>query len=202
LINNYKKDGYFLEIGSSEPKYTNNTYALEKYLNWKGFLVEHSSYYYPHYLVQRPNSIPIINDASQIDYLKYLQDYNFPNTIDYLQIDLDVNNRSTLNTLELLDKNVFDKYTFSTITFEHDIYTGNYFDTQKISREILQKRNYILLFQNVTIWYNNMLCQFEDWYISKEILDQNKVKQILEDPENISGVMSDVCIKILKKYLI
>ena len=35
-----------------------------------------------------------------------------PLKIDYLQIDLEVNNRSTLTTLELLDAQVFDNYKF------------------------------------------------------------------------------------------
>ena len=35
-------------------------------------------------------------------------------------IDLDVNNRSTLDTLVILNETVFDKYRFATITFEKD----------------------------------------------------------------------------------
>ena len=59
--------------------------------------------------------------------------------MDYLQIDLDVNNKSTLDTLMLLDQTVFDKYKFSTVTFENDIYTGDYFNTRELSREIFKK---------------------------------------------------------------
>jgi len=30
LINNFKKDGYFIEIGSNDPIQHNNSYVLEK----------------------------------------------------------------------------------------------------------------------------------------------------------------------------
>ena len=44
--------------------------------------------------------------------------------LDYLQIDLEANNGSTLNTLKNLDDEVMNKYKFSTITFEHDCKQG------------------------------------------------------------------------------
>jgi hypothetical protein len=202
LVNNFKKDGYFVEIGANDPIHHNNTYVLEKNLNWKGLMVEYISGWYSHYRDIRPNSIPIINDATIVDYLKYLEDYNFPKNIDYLQIDLDVDNRSTLTTLELFDKTIFDKYTFSTITFEHDIYTGNFFDTQKISREIFSRRGYILLFSNVSVWWADKWSEFEDWYIHSSTLNKELIDKILNDSENVSGLKFETCIQILKRYLI
>ena len=202
LINNFKKNGYFIEIGSNDPINYNNTYILEKNLNWKGLLVEFIPSWYSHYRDNRPNSIPIIDDATKVDYLKYLEDYNFPKNIDYLQIDLDVDNRSTLTTLELFDKTIFDKYTFSTVTFEHNIYTGNFFDTQKISREIFSKRGYVLLFSNVSVWWGDKWCEFEDWYIHPSILTKELVDEILNDTENVSGLKYETCIQILKRHLI
>ena len=78
-------------------------------------------------------STHIINDATTINYKNIFEINNTPIEIDYLQIDLEVSNRSTLTTLEILDNDIFDKYKFATITFEHDIYTGNYFDTRQKS---------------------------------------------------------------------
>jgi hypothetical protein len=202
LINNFKRDGYFVEIGSNDPIQHNNSYVLEKNLNWKGLMVEYTPGWYSHYRDIRLNSIPIIDDATKVDYLKYLEENNFPKNIDYLQIDLDVDNRSTLTTLELFDKTIFDKYTFSTITFEHDIYTGNFFDTQKISREIFAKRGYILLFSNVSVWWGDKWSEFEDWYIHSSILNKELVDKILNDSDNISGLKFETCIQILKRNLI
>ena len=141
-----KRDGYFLEIGSNHPKIHNNTYLLEKKYNWRGAMVEYDRSFAPLYKMHRPNSAYILDDARVINYRKFLDSCNFPENIDYLQIDLDVNNKSTLDTFLLLNNTVFDKYKFATITFEHDIYSGNYFDTQTISRKILTDRGYVLVF--------------------------------------------------------
>ena len=65
------------------------------------------------------------NDACHVDY-RLLYNNHFPNIIDYLQIDLDVNNRSILNVLKILDKIVFKNYTFATVTFKHYTYSENY----------------------------------------------------------------------------
>ncbi len=56
-----------------------------------------------------------------------------PKNIDYLQIDLEVCNRSTLTTLELLDNTIFNEYKFATVTFEHYIYASDRFNTRLAS---------------------------------------------------------------------
>ena len=180
----HKKNGYFVEIGTNDPIECNNTYLLEKNYNFKGLLVEYESYYENSYKQHRPNSIYIIDDARNINYKKVLDDNKFPKNIDYLQIDLDVDNKSTLDTLILLDNTVFDTYKFATITFEHDIYRGNYFNTREISREIFKKRGYLLVFPDIctdqgcvgTGWQ-----PFEDWYVHPDLVDMNLVNIIKTD---------------------
>jgi len=188
---NYKHDGRFLEIGSNHPINGNNTYLAETKYNWKGIMVEYDTGFAPLYTLHRPNSIHILNDAQKVDYRQLLDDNNFPVHMDYLQIDLDVENRSTLNVLELLDRTVFDKYTFATVTFEHDIYRGNFFDTREASRKIFADRGYILAFSDVSLYLgHDVLVQtmlheevsekpgardggkksFEDWYIHPSLL--------------------------------
>jgi hypothetical protein len=95
-----------------------------------------------------------------------------------LQVDLDVNNKSTLDTFLLLNNTVFDKYKFATITFEHDIYTGNYFDTQEISRKILTDRGYVLVFPNVSVFWEGSYKPFEDWYVHPELVDMDYINKI------------------------
>lgn len=162
--------GNFLEIGSNHPITHNNTYLLESEFKWSGIMVEYLPDFLPLYKQLRPESIHIISDARTVDYRKILDDNEFPTSMDYLQIDLDVNNRSTLDTLELLDKTVFDKYKFATITFEHDVYTGNYFDTREKSREIFLQRGYVLLFPDVSLLWEGKICQFEDWYVHPDLV--------------------------------
>lgn len=171
-----KRDGYFLEIGSNHPQIHSNTYLLEKHYNWKGLMVEYDHSYKPLYDEHRKNSIYAMNDARIINYREILDTNNFPNNIDYLQVDLDVDNKSTLDTLMLLDNTVFDKYKFATITFEHDIYTGNFFNTREISRKILSDRGYVLLFPDVRVDYGGWN-PFEDWYVHPDLVDHEIINK-------------------------
>jgi hypothetical protein len=171
---NYKKNGTFLEIGSNHPITHNNTYIAESEYNWKGIMVEYDTSFAPMYTLYRPKSIHVLNDACKVDYRSLLDTHAFPTNMDYLQIDLDVNNGSTRNVVELLDKSVFDKYTFAAITFEHDIYTGDYFNTRQISRDIFKKRGYTLVFSDVSVFWEGSYKAFEDWYIHPSLVPNFK----------------------------
>ena len=179
FVTNKKTNGTFLEIGSNDPISTNNSYLLEKKYNWKGIMVEYDTSFKPLYEIHRQNSIHVMEDATIVNYRQILDDNNFPKNMDYLQIDLDVDTRSTIDTLTLLDNSVFDKYKFASITFEHDIYTGNYFDTREISRRIFSERGYVLVFPDVSIYFNNAFCQFEDWYIHPDLVDMNIINKLI-----------------------
>ncbi len=169
-----KRNGYFLEIGSNDPIKINNTYILERDYNWKGIMVEWDISFLESYKKTRPNSIYIIGDAINADYLKILEENNFPKEMDYLQIDLEVENKSTLNTLLHLDNTILNKYKFATITFEHDIYRGDYYNTREISRNIFKKRGYELIFRDI----KNEGSMFEDWYICPDLVDMNYINSI------------------------
>jgi hypothetical protein len=168
-----KKNGFFLEIGSNDPKNINNSYILEKEYNWDGLMVEYDRTFEQLYKSMRTSKY-IIKDATTIDYASVLNEYNFPNNVDYLQIDLEVNNESTIKTLEVLNSTVFDTYTFSTVTFEHDIYTGNYFNTRNRSREIFHNRGYVMVFADVKCGGN----PYEDWYVHPAHVDMSLVNRI------------------------
>lgn len=188
-----KTNGFFLEIGSNHPITINNTYILEKKYNWKGIMIEYDESYKNLYETHRQNSIHIFQDARTIEYYNILKKNNFSNKIDYLQIDLEVSNKSTIDTLELLNNSVFDEYKFSIITFEHDIYTGNHFNTRERSRDILNKKGYILVFPDV----KNEGNKFEDWYVHPDNVDINDINKILT---NESLEYSEV-IKIIETKL-
>ena len=165
-----KTNGYYLEIGTNDPVNNNNTYLMYKHYGWKGLMVEYDSSFESYYKELRPLSLYIINDARNVDYKKILDENNFPKSLDYLQIDLDVDNRSTLTVLEKFDSDIFPNYKFATVTFEHDIYRGDFFETKKKSREIFAKHGYHLLFADVTVYFGGQLCPFEDWYIHPSLV--------------------------------
>lgn len=180
VLNN-KQNGYFLEIGSNHPININNTYILEHNFNWKGIMVEYDSNYLSLYKSNRPNSIHVINDARNVDYKELLTSHQFPNNIDYLQIDLEADNGSTIQTLELLDKQIFDTYKFATITFEHDIYNTNIYNTREISRNIFKRRGYLPVFADIN---NQGINPYEDWYVHPDLVDINYINQLIEINKN------------------
>ena len=196
-ITTRKQDGYFLEIGSNHPITNNNTYMLEQKYNWKGLMVEYDKSFEPLYKTHRPNSIYKLDDARKINYRDVLDTHLFPTNIDYLSLDLDVDNKSTLDTLILLNDTVFDKYKFATITFEHDIYTGNYFDTQQISRKILLDRGYELVFPNVSVWWEGLYKPYEDWYVHPDLVDMKLINKIKVN----ESLNSDEIIKSINKFI-
>ena len=171
-----KRRGTFLEIGTNDPIYWNNTYLLEKEYGWRGILVEYESSYEESYRHHRPNSMALFQDAQWIDYLKAFQEFNMPRHVDYLQIDLEIFNRSTLTALERIDAQLMDTYTFATITIEHDFYRdkGDGYNTRAESRRILEKRGYIRVFSDVCDGGN----PYEDWYVHPDLVDMQLVERI------------------------
>lgn len=156
-------------------------------------MVEYDTSFENSYKQHRPNSLYQIKDATLVNYRQLLHENNFPKNIDYLQIDLDVDNKSTLQTLQLLNNTVFDNYKFATITFEHDIYTGNYFDTQSISREIFKDKGYILLFPDVSVFFEGSYKKFEDWYVHPDLVDNNYINKMKRN----SSITTDEIYNIL-----
>jgi len=175
-----KRDGGFLEIGSNHPININNTFLLESCFNWRGIMVEYEASFLPLYRQHRPNSIHIISDATVVDYKSLFENNNFPKNIDYLQIDLEASNGSTIKTLEKLDSEILDDYKFATITFEHDIYVCNNFNTRIKSREIFNKRGYICVFEDV----NDSNSPYEDWWVHPDLVDMNYVNEVISKNSN------------------
>lgn len=171
----FKRDGFFLEIGSNDPIKINNSYPLEHDYIWKGIMIEYEARFLPAYKTHRPKSIHVINDATKIDYAALFLDHKVPSAIDYLQIDLEANNGSTLRTLQKLDVEVMDRHTFATVTFEHDIYHTNFMNTREESRKIFERRGYIRVFDDID---NGSGFPYEDWYVYPSLVDMTYISQL------------------------
>lgn len=181
---NFKRDGYFLELGSRHPKENNNSYLLEKSFGWKGIMVDKEKTYEENYKTQRPNSIAIIQDATKIDYKKVFKDNDLPYNLDFFQLDLEVRDNSALETLTKINEELFDEYKFATITMEHDIYTGldNAIETRNKSREILKQRGYYLVFEDIIdsphTTYACVDSPYEDWWVYPQLVDIGYIKDL------------------------
>jgi hypothetical protein len=177
-----KTQGTFIEIGSHDPILINNSYMLEKDFGWSGIMFDMDDWS-EQYKSKRPNSSYVIADATTINFQDLFANTvlptgnKLPSNIDYLQIDLHVSNRSTLDVLEHLDQQVMDNYKFATVTFEHDIYTGNHFNTRALSREIFERRGYFRVFSDVMNDHN----PYEDWYVHPDLVDMDYIHKIKRD---------------------
>lgn len=172
-----KQNGFFVEIGSNHPIDINNSYLLEKTYNWKGIMIEYESKYLPSYKQHRPNSIHVIQDATTIDYKNLFEANDVPLQMDYLQIDLEADNGSTIQTLEKLNREVLDAYTFATVTFEHDIYRGDFYNTRMRSRQIFEERGYVCVFKD--IHNKEPRYVYEDWYVHPSLVDMDYVDSLM-----------------------
>lgn len=179
----FKRDGYFLELGSREAKRHSNSYILEKSFGWKGVMVDKVATHKADYEADRPNSISIIQDATQIDYKKVFEDNNFPSNLDFWQLDLEVRDNTALETLIKIDKDILDCYKFATVTIEHDIYTGfpNAANTRIKSREILESRGYYCVFKDtMTFMDGPPNSPYEDWWVHPDLVNMEYIKSLRE----------------------
>jgi hypothetical protein len=171
-----KYNGTFVEIGSNDPIEINNTYLLERTYDWRGIMIDMEAKYLPLYKTHRPKSHHLIADATTVDYARLFTEASMPAKIDYLQIDLEATNLSSLKALECLDKQVMDSYTFATVTFEHDVYFTRLGNTRERSREIFARRGYIRVFEDI----HNQDPQYvyEDWYVHPDLVDMDYVRRL------------------------
>lgn len=172
-ILNFKRNNYFIDIGSTDGKNQSNSYFFESEMGWKGICVELGIGYTEHYKNNR-SCLFLNEDATQIDYKQKLEQLGFPSRIDYLSVDIDENSAKALEKLPLND------YRFSVITIEHDSY--RFGDSLRLAeREILQKHNYTLLFPDVLVPLGCGMgpnLSFEDWWVDAAVFNMDKLSQL------------------------
>jgi len=186
---NYKKNGYFLDIGAYDGIHFSNSYLLETEHDWTGLLVEANPNNFELLKNNRPNSQNVmvavsdycgfikINDISMsikivlentnksyniesTTFQELFIKYNVPQIIDYMSLDIEGYESKALS------KFPFDKYVCNLITVEHNMYlTGskNKYDIQNI----LLNNNYYIVKENIE--HNNN--PFEDWYAHKSFIN-------------------------------
>ena len=169
---NGKRNGTYLEIGSSEPFKNNNSALLERVYDWSGVGIEYDENFVKQYKENRKNPVLCV-DALVIDYTKLLEKY-FPNSnaIDYLQLDIE----PPRNTYQALLSIPFDKYKFAVITYEHDYYVDISKSYREKSRDYLESKGYQLVVPNVSPDDNS---PFEDWWIHPDLIDKDIINSIV-----------------------
>jgi tetratricopeptide (TPR) repeat protein len=166
---NGKRNGTFLELGSSEPWHNSNTALLEKF-GWTGTSLELDAGAVERFKRERKATC-IHGDARKQNYLKLVKELAVDGVIDYLQVDLDPPGV----TFEALLAIPFEFVKFGVITYEHDYYgdiTRSYRDK---SRAFLKALGYVLVVENVS---GNETSPFEDWWVRPELVDEAAIKRL------------------------
>lgn len=177
-----KTEGIYVELGAGHPFYGNNTALLETKYNWKGISIDYDAGAIEEFFRER-NNIEIVADATTIDYVELFQELNYPNVIDYLQIDCDPSNISYQTLLKI----PFDEYEFKVITFEHDHSKDETGEVRENSRKYLEEKGYILILTN--IGKDNMAV--EDWWVHPKYVNVERLLPItnisnkIKSPKNI-----------------
>ena len=160
---NYKRSGFYCEVGGNHPFDSNNTYLLEKDYEWTGFSIEFEDELVKKFNKERKN-ICINSDATTFNYLEYFKLNSYPSQIVYLSLDID----PAENTYKALKQIPFEDYRFSVITYEHDNYSSGA-KYMNLSREYLYEKGYKMVIGNIKIFGRD----FEDWYIDPNIISKN-----------------------------
>jgi FkbM family methyltransferase len=190
---NYKKNGYFIEVGAYDGIQTSNTYFLEKELEWTGICIEADpTIFYELYKNRKTKNINIavsnFNGYCPFDKAKLaisdiqnnnkmipcstlneiLLKNNADKHIDYLSLDIE---GSEYDALESLD---FNYWNIVLITVEHNLYCTNSDQKNKIYN-ILSSNNFIRAKEDVVCLDKNPLFYnkpYEDWYINKNYIEK------------------------------
>ena len=170
-----KRNGYYVELGGFHSTQGSNTYYLEQDYDWSGVTFEIEEHSRNEINANRRN--PCQGDALKFDYIKYFKENNFPQQIDYLQVDIDTgydehcrpqgNHYTSLHGLITLP---LTQYRFSVITFEHD--ANMYFRNTALrdaQREILDSLGYSLVVREI----------HEDWWVDPNIVPLSEFRKHL-----------------------
>jgi hypothetical protein len=162
-----KTNGTFLEIGSSHWREGNHTYFLEKEFGWRGVGIDIEDHFAQEYNKNRESEC-ISADALSFNWDEYLEQNNFPKTIDFLQIDVDdiIPHSNLLALLNL----PLSRYRFNTMSIEHlGHFDKRYEQDRDIQRNVLYSYGYILVASMFT----------EDWWIDSRLeLSPNTYDQL------------------------
>lgn len=158
-----KRNGTYVEIGSGDPIYGNNTYLLEKEFGWSGLSLDISEEFVKAHKEKRDHMC-LLKDATATNYDALFSAAGFDEVIDYLQIDCDPPSVSFKALLAI----PLEKYKFRVITFEHDHYADPHGGFREKARNYLNSQGYNLYVSNISPDNNR---PYEDWYVNSDLVN-------------------------------
>ena len=192
MYNNFKTNGYFVEVGGCEGFKISNTYLLEKTFNWSGIIVEPAKYWHADLIKNRSCNIDLgcvwsesnqkvmFNETDEAD-IEFSTIDTFSSADQYASRRSNGNKYpvDTISLLDLLKKynapSQIDYLSIDTEGSEFEILNNFDFDQYKI-KVITCEHNYS---PNRELIYNlltgkgytrmfSILSQWDDWYILDE----------------------------------
>ena len=167
--------GTFIDFGSNDPFYCNNTALLETKFNWSGVSFDIDPQHVEKFNKER-NTVAVCVDVRTIDLVAELEKHFSSKHIDYVSIDCDEGSVAVLNSF------VNSGYTASVITFEHDAYRQP--NVREISRSVLEQSGYVLVVPNLGF---NTTHAFEDWWVHHTI-DVSKFETLSDNTNFVQDV--------------
>lgn len=177
---NYKKNGYFVEVGAYDGIQTSNTYYLEKELGWNGICIEanleifkilkqnrqsnninvavSSSKGLCNFNGDRINTFGNVVECDTLNSILYNNSYK--QKIDYLSLDIEGMEYEALKSLD------FNYWDIQLITVEHNLYCTNDIEKNKIY-DLLSSKGFERVVEDVKCLDQNPLYYnkpYEDWY--------------------------------------
>lgn len=185
---NFKKNGFYLDIGAYDGVQTSNTFILEKELDWSGICIEANSEVFKNLSLNR-NSINLnlavldyeghcgfredsiccesVGNTIGCDTLNNILEKNkAPNIIDYMSIDIKGSEFDALKNFN------FQKWQINLITIEHNLYLNGDFNKNRLFK-LLSENNFERVVEDAPCLDRNptvYLKPYEDWYVNKNIL--------------------------------
>ena len=179
-----KKNGFFLDIGAHNGIDINNTYFLEKELDWQGICIEADPEIFVSLKQNRKSHCLNIGVSDVIGEINFFSDgfsgrqsnlpgtikiktktlrdilssYNTPRIIDYVSLDIEG------MELKALYGFPFEKHQILAMTVEHNLYTGKSIYKEQI-KDFLLTKGYIIYKENI----EHEGSAFEDWFINETI---------------------------------
>lgn len=160
---NKREKGYFIEIGSSHPVISNNTFYFERYRGFEGWIFQ-TNYGHlrkNHFFYMSPNTF-------QIPYKKLL--CNCPDEVDFLSVNLGNKNARLLQILPARLK-------FKVITLTCDLEEIETYYLEK-ERLFLEKRGYRCVGKKIIDVLNTSI---DHWWVHPdyfEVLDLKRLKDL------------------------
>lgn len=165
-----KRNGTYLEIGSCQPFYGNNTALLERLFDWKGVSLDIDEHFVEMFNQSRSNPC-LLRDGTKVDYEKFLKGLGYSEQMDYLQIDCD----PPSVTYQVLLTIPFESIKFGVITFEHDDFADEEKKYKALSREYLKSYGYVCLAGDIAPDEHR---SYEDWWVHPDLIDADVIKKL------------------------